>query len=126
LGLLVGELVGFVNWCAYGAYAFIRAPMRTNVNRLYELQKDDYRAHRQIVWWLCRTRPSFVSIWWSCVPICKYRKVCASMVHRWDVFWAWGEKSGCCCYCGVFVFLIMQRGFGMKIKGGGVVRIGLW
>ena len=28
----------------------------------YELQKDDCRVHRQIVRWLCRTRPLFVSI----------------------------------------------------------------
>jgi len=59
----------------------------------YELQKDDCRSHSLIVWWLCRTRPSFVSIWWLCVPICKYRKVCASMVHRWDVFWEWGGEK---------------------------------
>jgi len=59
----------------------------------YELRKDDCRSHSLIVWWLCRTRPSFVGIWWSCVPICKYRKVCASMVHRWDVFWEWGGEK---------------------------------
>jgi len=78
----------------------------------YELRKDDCRSHSLIVWWLCRARPSFVGIWWLCVPICKYRKVWASMVHRWDVFWGWGEKSGCHYCYGVFVFLIMQRGLG--------------
>ena len=34
-----------------------------------------------------------------------------------------GEKSGCCCYCIVFVFFDYVVWFWVKIKAGGVVGV---
>ena len=112
MGLLVGELVGFVDLCAYGALAFIRMPAKMNVSTLTSCKRMIAVA---IVWLFdgC-VAPVYHSLVYDDFAY-QYANI-GKFALVWCIdgmfFENEGEKSGRCCYCREFVFLIMQRGFG--------------
>jgi hypothetical protein len=112
LGLLVGELAGFVDLCAYGALVFIRMPMKMSVSTLTSCKRTITAPIGRLL--VGCVAPVYHSLVYDDF-VYRYANI-GKFARVWCIdgmfFEAEGEKSGCCRCFGVVVFLIVQRGLG--------------